>query len=319
MPDFPLSTAFAMQTLTEIRDILSQSSLSPRRRFGQCFLHDQNLMSKLLELADIVPEQPVLEVGPGTGSLTEELLARASKVVAVEIDHGLSRVLARRFAGQENFHLLSQDALESKHRLNRRMCDMVAPRAQLVSNLPYNVATPLVLQMLVQSWAAQVGQQADQTQFFRLTFTVQREMADRLVAQPGQKSYGPVSVFVSLLSRVKLGPTLAPGAFWPKPKVDSRMVRLDYDARSAAGVGDLHLLQSIVSGLFSQRRKQVGKLSRRMAKSQEALSGLAQALESVGLDPTHRPEEIAPEAYLALAQALVGQKEDRGEPGGATQ
>jgi 16S rRNA (adenine1518-N6/adenine1519-N6)-dimethyltransferase len=296
-----------MQTLREIRDILDQAQLSPNRQFGQCFLYDQNLMAKLLGLAEIQPESPVLEVGSGTGSLTEELLERASKVVAVEIDHGLCRVLRDRLASRSNFELIEADALEGKHRLNRQMCERVAPRAQLISNLPYNVATPLLLQMLTETWRRTGAPSQGTTGFFRMTFTVQKEVADRFVAHPGCKNYGPVSILAALLARVKMGPMLPPSAFWPRPKVDSRMVRLDYDPSKASKLIDLPLLQAICSGLFSQRRKQAGKLARGLARNEARFLALPDALEQVGVDPTSRPEQIAPEAFLQVSNRIASE------------
>jgi len=141
-----------MQSLNDIKGLLDSFGLAPQKRFGQNFLFDQNLLAKVLELAELSPDDTVLEVGPGTGSMTEELLARAARVVAVEIDSGLHRLLASRFGGHENLTLLHEDVLAGKHEISPTVLAALGDRAVLVSNLPYNIATPLVAQCLVTSW-----------------------------------------------------------------------------------------------------------------------------------------------------------------------
>jgi 16S rRNA (adenine1518-N6/adenine1519-N6)-dimethyltransferase len=295
-----------MQSLREIRELLSQAQLQPNRRLGQCFLFDQNLMGKLLELAEIDRDVTVVEVGPGTGSLTEELLDRTPKVVAVEIDRGLARLVAEKFAHRDGFRLIAEDALAGKHALNPRLVAEAAPRAHLVANLPYNIATPLLVEMLLATRRSEMPAAEPSTRFERMTFTVQREVADRLCAQAGDKNYGPVSVLVQALSRAQPGPVLPASAFWPRPKIASRIVRLDYDPSLAAQVADPELLRGVVSGLFAQRRKQVGKLARKLGDTDPRLAGAPEALRAAGVGPTARAEQIPPQVYVDIAARLGG-------------
>ena len=292
-----------MQTLTQIRQLLADSGLQPQKRFGQCFMIDQNLLAKLLELADIAPADTILEVGPGTGTLTEELLKRAGKVVAVEIDRGLAGALTQHFASQPNFTLLCQDALEGKHQIAPAVVQQLLPAACLVSNLPYNIATPLIAQCLVDSWRQSrcVDTQNPWCRFDRLTFTVQREVADRLAARPGHEEYGQVSVLVALLGKLTLGPVLPPSAFWPPPTVDSRIVRIDFDPARAAQLADEPTLQEVLTAAFGQRRKQIGSAAKR---SRFAPAEFAAALAQADIDPAARAETIQPEQFLTLANAL---------------
>lgn len=298
-----------MQTLTEIRRLLEQAGLSPRKAFGQCFLIDGNLLGKVLELAEVTAEQTVLEVGPGTGSLTEELLARAGRVVAVEIDRGLTELLRHRLGGRDKLTLVGGDVLAGKHEISPDVLAACgAPQGEastacLVSNLPYNIATPLLAECLLLSWRALRGP-GGACRFDRLTFTVQKELAERLVAGPGSSAYGPVSVLVALLGRWRLGPIVPASAFWPAPKVASRIVRIDFDAARAALLADAATLSATLSAAFGQRRKQVGTIFRR------AWPAAAEALPAAGVDPTWRAEQIAPEQYLALANALAGGTKD---------
>ena len=337
-----------MQTLQEIRELLESFGLAPQRRFGQNFLIDQNLLLKLLELAEVDAARTVLEVGPGTGSLTEELLARAGKVVAVEIDSGMHRLLQERLGGKSNLVLLHRDILVGKHALAGEVVEALGPCADLVSNLPYNIATPLVAQCLVNSWEAvrpgmgslpvrippvssplnsedgketAHGQDAREThgqdahatheldaratRFDRLTFTVQQEVADRMVAPHGSWEYGPVSVIVALLGKARFGQAVPNTSFWPKPQVASRMVRIDFDAERARLLADIRALKAVVALAFGQRRKQIGSVIHRKNAAFEA-EDFSRALDAAGIPRTVRAEQVTPEQFLAAANALAG-------------
>ncbi|MGA2265201.1 MAG: 16S rRNA (adenine(1518)-N(6)/adenine(1519)-N(6))-dimethyltransferase RsmA [Phycisphaerae bacterium] len=295
-----------MQTLTEIRRMLADAGLTPRRRFGQIFLIDGNLMAKLLELAEVPAGQTVLEIGPGTGSLTEELLTRGAKVVAVEIDKGLCRLLRQRLGDRGDLTLIQGDALSGKGQLSEAMLLALPPTVHLVANLPYSIATPLVAECLLHSWRVQAGQGRDKKscRFDRLTFTVQREVADRLAAPPGGGDYGPVSVLVALLGRLRLGNALPALAFWPAPKVASRMVRIDLDLQAAAALKNVETLRALLALAFGQRRKQIGSIVRRKPAVFEA-QALASAIAAAKITPTLRPQNVTPPQYLAAANALA--------------
>lgn len=290
-----------MQRLSEIKKLLKQARIRPQKRFGQNFLIDLNLMGKLLELADVQPGQTVLEVGPATGSLTEELLARAGRVVAVEMDRAMAGLLAKRLANQPGLVVIRGDVLAGKHAINPQVIDAVAPRASLVANLPYNIATPLVALCLTESWRAMTG--AGKCTFDSLTFTVQLEVADRLCSLPGSKTYGPVSVLIALLARPRLGHTLSPESFWPPPKVNSRMVRIDFDPLRAKKVCNIEALQTMIRLAFNQRRKTIGAILRQKT-SPFSRDQADRALASAGVDPKSRPEQLAPEQFLSLSEAL---------------
>lgn len=289
-----------MQTQNQIRQMLDSAELAPRKRFGQCFLIDLNLMGKLVELADIKPDQIILEVGPGTGSLTDELLARAQKVVAVEIDRGLVRLLRKNFADRKNFVLIEGDAMAGKHHILPAALAELGRSASLVANLPYNIATPLIAECLMSSWCASAGRDSKACLFESLTFTVQREVADRLTARVGQDAYGQVSVLTALLGNVTLGPIAPPEAFWPAPKVASRIIRIDFNPRAAAQITDLDSLINLLNMAFSQRRKQIGSLIRRKGLANDA-EQFAHALKKAEIAPDLRPGAVSPHQYFCLA------------------
>ncbi|HZN68675.1 MAG TPA: rRNA adenine dimethyltransferase family protein, partial [Tepidisphaeraceae bacterium] len=195
------------QTKHQIEALLAEAgSGGPRHRFGQNFMIDQNLVRLVAEAGNVGRDDLVIEVGPGTGTLTEELLERCDHVVVVEIDRDLASLLRRRFGDRPSFTLIEGDALAGKHELNGELSALLASARRagrspkLVANLPYNIASPLVIGMLIEG--AEL-----------LAFTVQKEVADRLRAGAGSDAYGPLSVMVQLLSDVEVLRNLPPQAF----------------------------------------------------------------------------------------------------------
>ena len=291
--------------------MLEDEGLATHKRYGQNFLIDHNLMGKLLDLAGLTGTETVLEVGPGTGSLTEELLARAGRVVAVEIDRGLHALVGRRLGGWADLTLIHGDVLAGKHAISPVVLAALPPGAHLVSNLPYNAAAPLVAECLLLSWASAVGGgDGPAVRFDRMTFTVQREVADRLAAGAGSGAYGPLGVVAALLGVIARGPIVPNSAFWPRPKVASRILRIDFDPAAASRLHSAASLRTVLAMAFGHRRKQI-RSAARWKGSRVDPEAFAAALERAGIDPAARAQDIAPRQYLALANALVGQKAER--------
>ena len=254
-----------------------------KKKLGQHFLVDENILGVIGRLAELSPEDVVLEVGPGLGVLTAYLADRVGYVHAVELDRSLEAPLAGRLAGQENVQLHFGDALQLD------LVDLEPVPAKLVSNLPYNIATPLVVESLdglpgVGLWCVMV----------------QREVADRFFAEPSTKAYGAVSVLVQLAAERTGFHPVSRTVFRPRPNVDSALVA--FRRRVGADTGDLARVKRTVTAAFGHRRK-------RLANSLE-LSGLASrpeaeaALAEIGRDPKARAEELAPPEFVVLANAL---------------
>jgi 16S rRNA (adenine1518-N6/adenine1519-N6)-dimethyltransferase len=244
---------------------------------------DGNLVRAVAAAGQIQPGDTVIEVGPGTGTLTDELLASpAGRVVAVEIDRVLAGLLRERFAGNDRFTLIEGDALAGKHELNPELAAAIAPGStRLVANLPYNIASPLVIELL------RAGVET-------LAFTVQKEVADRLKTTGGE-GYGPLSVMAQLLAEVEVLRTLPPQAFWPAPKIDSalvRMVRRDRLGERSTAVS------RFVAGVFSARRKTLRKALDVAGVPAERVAALS------GFDLSLRPEVFTPGELLRLWEAL---------------
>ena len=279
-----------VQTKREIQALLAGAGLRPRRRFGQHFLIDGNLMRRLVEVAEIQPDDLVLEVGAGTGGLTDLLAQRAGGVVAVEIDRGLRGLLDTRFAHQPAVRLVAGDVLKSKHSL----CDEVADalhrhaathgaRVLLVANLPYQVATPLVMNLLV-----------DYPVVRRLCFTVQAEVGERILAASGEKSFGPLSVVSQALCEASLIARVPPQAFWPVPRVDSVMIRMDVCKSPFNSAAQAALFATFVRSVFDHRRKTLRSALRYVLEEPQREAFCER------FDATRRPEDFSADEWIEM-------------------
>lgn len=301
-----------MQTLSEIKSLLESRGLRPKRSLGQNFLVDHNLIRKLVDASGVSRGDLVLEIGPGTGTMTEELLARGCRVVACELDDALADLLRQRLPGKpggEHFTLVHRDCLERKHALapeviaalrqagrggegaGEEQAGGAMPRFALVSNLPYGAGTPAMTTLLMDHPECRV-----------LAVTIQREVADRLLAEPGSKDYGPLAVIAQTFAHVERLAKAPPECFWPRPDVTSAMVlmrrRDDPPTHDAAGLSDL------LHDLFAQRRKQIGGALRSAGGAAIDWPALTARPGCEAITPDLRAEQLSPAAILALGRAL---------------
>ncbi len=281
----------AGQTQSEIRALLAAAGLAPRHRYGQNFLIDLNLMRKVVAAADLQPADTVLEVGCGTGSLTELLLEAGVYVVGVEVDRGLQAILRDRLGGNPRFTLVAGDALAGKHDLNPELLAQLrqhppglAGNYKLVANLPYQIATPLLMELLYV-----------QPRFGRLTCTIQKEVGQRLTAAPETDAYGPVSVIADTLAQTHLAATLPPTAFWPRPQVESVLLVIQPLPDPQLPAPDIPAFVAFVRTGFLHRRKML----RKMLLEQLGPHALA-ALQHAGVNPESRPEALEPRQWRDL-------------------
>ena len=288
-------------TKTEIREALAEAGLRPDTARGQHFLVDGNLMRLLVAEADLGQADTVLGVGAGVGNLTGLLVAEAGRVVAVEVDPHVAEVARDRLAEAENVRLLVADALADKHHLNREVTAAVAEARRalggpwkLVANLPYQVATPLVVDLVL-----------DPDPPARLVFTVQEEVADRLAAAPDTRAYGPVGVLVQAVVDVAVLRRLPPDVFWPRPAVRSAVVRVQPSEAKRTHVADLAALRRTVTGLFAHRRKRAARSLALAEPSGGNARAWADRLEGCGLDPSARAEAYTVEEIVRLAGVLA--------------
>lgn len=277
-----------MQTLSEIRSILAERGLRPKHRLGQIFLHDKNILGKLVDAAELESGELVLEVGSGTGTLTEALIEAGAQVVTCELDSDLASIIEDRFAAR--VQLVQGDCLDAHRRLNPKIVEVLADRPfKLVANLPFQVASPLMCALLI-----------DHPNCIGLYITIQQEVADRLLAQVGTKEYGSLSIIVGAFGEVKRIASVRATCFWPQPKVESAMVRI-LPSPAGRGVGSegssaldtppqRQDFARFVTQLFSKRRKQLGSI---LGRDCEWPAGVTGDL---------RPEALSVERFVTLWQ-----------------
>jgi 16S rRNA (adenine1518-N6/adenine1519-N6)-dimethyltransferase len=266
---------------------LRARGLHPRKALGQHFLHDPKLLAALAEEAGVNASDRVLEVGTGPGTLTRELASRAERVLTLDVDSRMLAFARDELRGFENVTFLSCDALEGKSRISSEAVAAlreIAPFAW-VSNLPYGIATTLIVALCESG-----------LEWTRAALLVQLEVADRLVARPGDDAFGAVSLLVAFWASARAGRKVPPGAFWPPPAVDSRVVHLE--RRAPLGrVEDYEAYRAWARFLFLSRRKQLGGALRRAVGEAEA----ARFLQRTGWSPTSRAENLGPGDLLQLA------------------
>ncbi|MEN8233735.1 MAG: 16S rRNA (adenine(1518)-N(6)/adenine(1519)-N(6))-dimethyltransferase RsmA [Actinomycetota bacterium] len=268
------------QGRAEIRDILARHGLRPNQTLGQNFLVDPNVIRRIVRIADVEAGSSVVEIGGGTGTLTGALASTGARIVTYEIDAGLVGVLEEMLGGLDNVEIRHADA----SRVN--LTDELGGGPwSLVANLPYNVGTGIVLDAL--RFAPKVE---------RFVVLVQREVADRLLAAPGSRTYGLPSVIASLHARGSVAFKVPPTVFFPEPSIESAVVEL---TRRPAPDGAERAIE-IAAAAFGQRRKMLRK------SLSPTIDEPAVVLERAGVDPTARPEDLAPDDFVRIA-AEVGE------------
>jgi len=290
------------QTQSYLRNLFARRGIAPQHRFGQNFLIDLNLHEVIANAADVQPADVVLEVGPGAGALTSLLAERASAVIAVDLDPGMVGLTKEATSGRLNVRVLHADALANKNTLNPEVLDnvraglAVAPdrRFKLVANLPYNVATPIISNLLVHPELRPV----------LIVATIQLELAERMRAAPQSPDYGALSVLVQALGEVEILRTLSPKVFWPRPKVESAIIRIRPDPARIAAVGDLPWFHAVVRRLFLHRRKVLRRVVYSLWRDRLSKEEVDALLEGLGLTGQVRAEAMDVDELIALAGAL---------------
>ncbi|WP_145178269.1 16S rRNA (adenine(1518)-N(6)/adenine(1519)-N(6))-dimethyltransferase RsmA [Rubripirellula lacrimiformis] len=290
------------QTATYLSKRLAAAGLRPVSRFGQNFLIDLNLVDLIARSAEIRKDDVVLEIGTGVGSLTSRLSDQAGAVLTVEIDNNLHQMASEELAGRPNVKLIHGDALKNKNTLRPEIMENVRDaksrlgensRFLLVSNLPYNVATPIISNLLHETPTPDV-----------IVVTIQKEMGDRIVAEPGSKDYGALSVWVQSICDAEIIRILPPTVFWPRPKVHSAIIRLDHRPERRASFADLDHFHATVRSLFFHRRKFLRSVVISAMKGRLDKPQVDAVLQQQGHGETARAEELNLTQIQQLAEAL---------------
>ncbi len=289
------------QTKSFLLERFREMGIRPATRHGQNFLIDLNLVDLIVSSAELTSDDVVLEVGTGTGSLTAMMAAQAAAVVTVEIDGHLFELASEQLIDLPNVTMLKLDALRNKNTIDDRVMDAIgeqlstAPGRQfkLVANLPYNIATPLLSNLLL---ARHVPHS--------MTVTIQKELAERIIAPPSTKDYSALSVWIQSQCTTEIVRIMPPSVFWPAPKVESAILKIVVDPELRSRIADLAFFHQITKALFLHRRKflranVVAALKRHLDKPQvDAL------LDEIGFAADARTEQLDVPMLIQLADKI---------------
>lgn len=262
-----------------------------RKRLGQHFLTDRHALERIVDALEIGPGETVVEIGPGRGALTDLLAERAAHLIAVEIDRLLIPVLTDRYAAVPNVRIVEADVLEIS------LGSLVEGPFALIGNVPYYITTPIIFQALRPPRPT------------RMVFLVQREVAERIAAPPGDRTYGALSANVQALADVHIAGRVSAGSFHPKPKVDSAILRLTPRAEPLVSAEEERPFQHFVQAAFGQRRKQIRRVLRELFSIDVA--GAEAVLRECAIHPEARPETLSAAEFVAILRA-VRSRESRG-------
>ncbi|HEX4561242.1 MAG TPA: 16S rRNA (adenine(1518)-N(6)/adenine(1519)-N(6))-dimethyltransferase RsmA [Gemmatimonadales bacterium] len=264
--------------------------MKPKRSLGQHFLSDSNILGKIADAVGISPGDTVVEIGPGRGDLTRQLLNRGARVVAIEKDRELAeRLTAQAAGGSPLLSVRNADALRvdwAELALGTERTADRGLRFAVVGNIPYNITSPLLDKALTPPLPS------------RIVFLVQKEVADRIAAPPGSRTYGALSVGIQAACQVEKLFTVKAGAFRPPPKVDSAVLRLTPLARPLVPAEQGSAFRRFVVACFSQRRKQLRNVLAAVASREPG--AVVEALRGMGIDPQARPETLSPADFARL-------------------
>lgn len=273
-----------------LKDTLQKHNFKFKKKFGQNFITDGNLLQKIADAGEVGPDDVIIEVGPGAATLTRALAQRAKAVIAIEIDHDLAPIIAETMAEFDNFYLVQGDALQMD--LDQLILDTLgAPhRCKVVANLPYYITTPLVMHFLEQGFSID-----------RIVIMVQKEVAQRFTAQPGKKNYGAITVSLNYYGSVRSAFTVPRHMFTPQPDVDSAVVDIQPWRQKPLQAQDEALFHRLVKAAFGQRRKTLNNALKTLNLPPELVQT---ALSQCGIDGTRRGETLSVAEFVALSDAI---------------
>jgi 16S rRNA (adenine1518-N6/adenine1519-N6)-dimethyltransferase len=273
--------------LASLQKQIRELRIRPKKRLGQHFVHDPNILRKIVKEASLEPEDVVVEIGAGLGSLTEPLARRVKKVYALEIDSSLVDALKDRFSGTETVEVVWADALQF---------DFWAPfrhwkrKMKVVANLPYEISSPMIFRLL-----------KERECFSLLVLMLQLEVARRLAAKPGTKDYGPLGVWSQLYSDVQIAFQVKPNSFTPPPQIQSAVVKFEILPTPRVEMGEEETLTRVIRSAFTYRRK---TLNRALQMGGFSSSQIKEALDTSGIPPMTRGETLSLGKFCSLARLL---------------
>lgn len=299
-----------------IKNLTREWKIRPRKNLGQNFLINPEILEVISGAAELTKSDTVLEIGAGTGVLTEMLSQKAYRVTAVELDEKLVLGLQKKFSAYPNVKIVKGDFLQLSLTDLVNSGTLISEKSKVVANLPYYITSPIILRLL------------SHAQFFeRLVILVQKEVAERIVSAPGSKRYGAFSVAVQYHATAEIVAVVPPGAFWPQPKVDSAVVRMMIREAPQVKTLDEAVFFAVVRGGFAKRRKTILRALSMAGKTFPQLAFIKEhdirsILYETGVDPARRAETLEIEEFAKIADAITlkcgdfgqGEKHDVHEP-----
>ncbi len=273
--------------------VLKRFGFTFQKKYGQNFLMDDNILNKIIDSADITKDDVVLEIGPGIGTMTEELSRAAKHVIAVEIDKHLIPILEETLFGHSNITIINQDILEADIEALAREYNDGKP-LKVVANLPYYITTPIIMELLEKCLP-----------IHSITVMVQKEVAERMMTGPGSKDYGALSLAVKYYSTPHIVCQVPAGCFMPKPNVDSAVIQLVCNEKPPVEVDDEKLLFKCIRASFNQRRKTLANGLKNYSGLTFTKEEIEKAIENAGFTPSVRGEALTLEEFAKLANCLV--------------
>jgi 16S rRNA (adenine1518-N6/adenine1519-N6)-dimethyltransferase len=298
-------------TKSLLRLLFEERGVRIKKQWGQNFLIDQNLLQFIVKTAELSRNDVVLEIGAGTGSLTRLIAGKAGHVFAVELDRKLFEILTETLKDFDNVTLINRDILKSKHHIQPEIVEAISDYVRtaasatgdlcvkVISNLPYYIGTPVIIDLLQEVLPIKT-----------MVLTLQRDTTNRMVAHPGVRNYGVLSIMTKLFADVKVLKKLPPDVFWPVPLVDSAIVKITVDRhRYADRIRDYPGFQDVVRSIYSSRRKTLSNSLLSLCASHgiqknETRQDLVTILERVGIRPESRGEELEIEALIELSNEI---------------
>ncbi|MCX7904114.1 MAG: 16S rRNA (adenine(1518)-N(6)/adenine(1519)-N(6))-dimethyltransferase RsmA [Caloramator sp.] len=273
-------------------DIVKYFEFKFNKNLGQNFLIDENILKKIIDAAELDENSTVIEIGPGIGTLTQEMAKRCKKVVAVEIDKNLIPILEETLGNFKNIKIIHADAL--KVDFNKIIEEENLENVKVVANLPYYVTTPIIAKLL-----------NEKVKISSMIIMIQKEVADRILAKPNTDEYGTLSLLCQYHCDIKKICKVSPNCFVPPPRVESMVIRLNIRDKKRVDVLDEALFFNIIKSAFNMRRKTLSNSLKSIVKDENAL---LKALEEANIDPKRRGETLSIEEFANLSNILIRQK-----------
>jgi 16S rRNA (adenine1518-N6/adenine1519-N6)-dimethyltransferase len=274
--------------MVSIRQELKEYGLYPKKKFGQHFLVDRDVIDKVIRAAEVTKEDVILEIGPGLGEMTLGLARLAKRVIAVEIDSTLAEILKKKMSHVPNVEIINEDILKADFDL---LFHRTESPLKVVANLPYQISTPLLFRFI------------ESKRFFSsLTLMLQREVVERMIAPPGGKEYGALSIFIQMVSHPSIHFYVGSSSFFPPPKVESAVVHLAWRKESQVQPDGEAWFKEVVKASFSHRRKTLINSLKHSGLSLPP--SVEERMEVIGIDPRRRPETLSIDEFVNLSEVL---------------